>query len=382
MLCDMARNIEPFTIETSGAEIEDLNERLRRARWPEKETVRDWSQGVPLTYIRDLCRFWLEEYDWDARRAYLNSFPQYLTSIDELDIHFLHVPSPHFEALPLILTHGWPGSVVEFLDVIELLTNPTARGGDVSDAFHVVVPSLPGYGFSGKPTEPGWSVLRTAKAWATLMERLGYDRFGAQGGDWGSIVTTSMAMQNPDRIVGIHLNMVRGSPSPEDGTLTEEENAALLRRRYYTEWDSGYNKLQATRPQTIAYSLVDSPVGQCAWILEKFWSWSDTAEDPVGALGADRILDNVMLYWLNSTGGSSARMYWESVGKFQPTLVTVPMGASIFPKEIFCPSRRWAERSYADIRYWGEPPVGGHFAAFEQPEIFVGEVRNFFRLVR
>jgi pimeloyl-ACP methyl ester carboxylesterase len=374
--------ITPFRVDVSSAEIDDLRERLGLTRWPERETVEDWSQGVPLGYLQELCRYWVDEYDWSRRQDRLNSFAQYRTEIDGLGIHFVHVPSPHAGALPLILTHGWPGSVVEFLDIIGPLTDPPSHGGAASDAFHVVVPSLPGYAFSDKPSGTGWGVEHTARAWATLMARLGYDRYGAQGGDWGAMVTTSMAEQDPDHVAGIHINMVIGFPGPDDGEMTEAEQAALAGSQAYMDHDSGYSKQQSTRPQTLGYGLVDSPAGQCAWILEKFWSWSDTGGDPVGMLGADRILDNVMLYWLTATGASSARMYWESFNNISFAPVGVPMGASIFPKEIFRASRRWAAHRFSDIRYWGEPKVGGHFAAFEQPEIFVDEVRSFFRTVR
>jgi pimeloyl-ACP methyl ester carboxylesterase len=378
----MAPEITPFAIEVPDAELEDLRTRLRRTRWPEPATVDDWSQGVPLAYVQDLCRYWAEGYDWPARQARLNAFPQYRTPIDGVGIHFLHVPSPHLGALPLVLTHGWPGSVVEFVEVIGPLTDPPAHGGDAADAFHVVVPSLPGYGFSDKPAGTGWSVVRTATAWAALMARLGYDRYGAQGGDWGSMVTTSLAAQDPEHVAGIHLNMVIGFPGPDDGELTEAEQAALATVNDYMQHDSGYSKQQSTRPQTIGYSLVDSPAGQCAWILEKFWSWTDTGGDPVAQLGADRILDNIMLYWLPATGASSARMYWESFNHPPLGPVAVPMGASVFPKEIFRSSRRWAARRFSDIRFWNEPAQGGHFAAFEQPAEFVDDVRAFFRTVR
>ncbi len=378
----MPDDVTPFRIEVSDDDLRDLSERLARTRWPEAATVDDWSQGVPLGYLQDLCRYWAGTYDWPARQKYLNSFPHYRAEIDGLGIHFLHVPSPHPDAFPLILTHGWPGSFVEFLEVIGPLTDPGAHGGDDSDAFSVVVPSLPGYAFSDKPTGPGWGVERTARAWAQLMARLGYDRYGAQGGDWGSMVTTSIGQQDPDHVAGIHLNMIIGFPGPDDGELTELEQSALAGVNEYMAHDSGYSKIQSTRPQTLGYALVDSPVGQCAWILEKFRAWSDTGGDPVAALGADRILDNVMLYWLNGAGASSARMYWESFENPPLGPVSVPMGGSVFPKEIFRCSRRWAERQFADIRHWGEPAVGGHFAAFEQPAIFVEEVRSFFRTVR
>jgi epoxide hydrolase len=373
----------PFKVAISDDQLTDLSDRLRRTRWPEAELVADWSQGVPLRYLQDLCAYWADGYDWRAREARINSFPQFKMSVDSLGVHFLHVRSPQQDALPLILTHGWPGSIVEFLEVIGPLTDPAAHGGDPADAFHVVCPSLPGYGFSDKPTATGWGVEHIARAWAELMARLGYDRYGAQGGDWGSSVTTNIGLVDPSHVAGIHLNMVAARPNPDDlGDLTESEQASLASIKHYQDWDSGYSKQQSTRPQTVGYSLVDSPAGQCGWILEKFWSWSDTDGDPVAALGADRILDNVMLYWLSATGASSGRLYWESFRAAPRGAVEVPTGVSIFPKEIFRPSRRWAERQFTDIRQWNELTVGGHFAAFEQPEIFVDEVRSFFALVR
>ncbi len=374
--------ITPFRISIPDADLADLASRLARTRWPEPEPVSDWSQGVPLGYLQQLCRYWAGEYDWRGREARLNSFPQFRTVIDGLGIHFLHVRSPVPDALPLVLTHGWPGTVVEFLDVIGPLTDPAAHGGDPADAFHVVCPSLPGYGFSDKPAGTGWGIERIAAAWATLMERLGYPRYGAQGGDWGSMITSCLGSIRPEQVAGIHINMVIAGPGPDAGEPTAAEAAALAAMRHYDQQDSGYSKQQSTRPQTIGYPLADSPAGQCAWILEKFWSWTDTDGDPVGALGADRILDNVMLYWLTNTAASSARLYWESFRNFRLGSVQVPTGASIFPKEIFRPSRRWAEGQYPRIVYWEELDRGGHFAAFEQPGRYVDQVRSFFRQVR
>jgi pimeloyl-ACP methyl ester carboxylesterase len=378
----MSEAIEPFEIDVPQADIEDLRDRLGRTRWPEREPVADWSQGVPLDYLQDLVAYWKDRYDWSARQKKLNSFPQFTTELDGLGVHFLHVRSPHQDAFPLVLTHGWPGSIVEFLEVIGPLTDPTAHGGDPADAFHVVVPSLPGYAWSAKPTGTGWGVGRTADAWAVLMARLGYSRYGAQGGDWGSMVTQCIGRQDAEHVAGIHINMVFGFPGPDDGEQTDQERESLASVEEYNRWDSGYSKQQSSRPQTIGYPLADSPAGQLAWILEKFWSWSDTGGDPVGALGADRILDNVMTYWVTNSAASSARMYWESFNNPQIGVVPVPVGASIFPKEIFRTSRRWASQLYPDIRWWNELEVGGHFAAFEQPEIFVDEVRGFFRTVR
>jgi pimeloyl-ACP methyl ester carboxylesterase len=375
--------IEPFHIDIPDGDLADLRDRLARTRWPDRETVGDWSQGMPLAYLQDLCRYWAEAYDWRAREAYLNSFPQFRTEIDGLGIHFIHARSPVEDALPLVITHGWPGSIVEFHKVIGPLSDPVAHGGHAGDAFHVVCPSLPGYGFSDKPRRPGWGVERIADAWAALMDRLGYRRYGAQGGDWGAGVTRQLAGRHPDHMAGIHLNMVVVAPDLTDpGELTATEREWLASMQHYADLDSGYRKEQSTRPQTLGYGLVDSPAGQCAWIVEKFWSWTDSDGDPLTVLSRDEILDNVMLHWLPATGASSARLYWESDTSRPRGKVTVPSGCSIFPHEIIRPSRRWAEKDFTDIRWWDEPARGGHFAAFEQPEIFVDQVRSFFRLVR
>jgi pimeloyl-ACP methyl ester carboxylesterase len=375
--------INPFRIEIDEGQLRDLRERLDRTRWPEPETVEDWSQGLPLAYAQELCRYWAEKYDWRATEERLNGLPQFRTSIDGLGIHFIHVRSPNEDALPLVITHGWPGSVVEFLKVIGPLTDPAAHGGDPADAFHVVCPSLPGYGFSDKPARHGWGAERTARAWAELMARLGYERYGAQGGDWGALVTTLIGQVDTDHLAGIHLNMPVAAPDQETfADMTEREKSALDGLAHYQKWDSGYSKQQSTRPQTLGYGLVDSPAGQCAWIVEKFWAWTDCDGHPENVLTRDELLDNVMLYWLPATGASSARMYWESFRTTGLDPVSAPTGCSIFPKEIVRMSRRWAEKRYTDIRYWNDLDKGGHFAAFEQPELFVEEVRAFFRLVR
>ncbi len=373
----------PFRISVPEADLDDLRQRLRRTRWPEPETVPDWSQGIPLAYTRQLCDYWLERYDWRASEARLNSFPQFRTQIDGLGIHFLHVRSPQPSALPLVITHGWPGSIVEFGKVIGPLTDPVAHGGDAADAFHVVCPALPGYGFSGKPSRPGWNVQHTADAWDQLMGRLGYARYGAQGGDWGAQVTTAIGVRHAGHVTGIHLNMPIAPADPATmDDLTGRERSALAAMDHYRRWDSGYSRQQSTRPQTVGYGLVDSPAGLCAWIIEKFWSWTDCDGDPANVLTRDEMLDNVMLYWLTGTGASAARLYWESFGRPVLGPVPVPVGCSIFPKEIFRPSRRWAERQFPDLRYWNEPARGGHFAAFEQPAAFVDEVRAAFRSFR
>ncbi|HEY2950377.1 MAG TPA: epoxide hydrolase [Micromonosporaceae bacterium] len=386
----MSNEVTPFRIEVPEGELRDLRARLERTRWPEAETVDDWSQGVPLAYLRGLCRYWAEGYDWRATEARLNALPQFRTEIDGLGIHFLHVRSPHPEALPLILTHGWPGSIVEFLKVIGPLADPTAHGGAAADAFHVVCPSLPGYGFSDKPTRRGWNVQRIARGFSLLMARLGYERYGAQGSDWGTSITTSMGQQDPQHIAGVHLMPPLAPPDPATlDELTEAERAALASLQQAAEWDSGYSAEHATRPQTIGYALVDSPVGLCAWIVEKLWAWTDNDGHLSNVLTRDEVLDSVMLYWLPGTGASSARLYWESISQVNEWIsgpvidtVAVATGCSIFPKELQRPSRRWAAKRFLDIRYWNELDKGGHFAAFERPEVFVQEVRSFFRLVR
>ncbi len=379
----MSEKIEPFRIHASDEDLADLRRRLRATRWPERECVDDWSQGVPLAYTKEVCDYWASGYDWRAREAALNRFPQFRTELDGLGIHFLHVRSPHAGALPLVITHGWPGSIVEFHKVIEPLVDPVRHGGDARDAFHVVCPSLPGYGFSDKPTRSGWKVQRIARAWSALMQRLGYPRYLAQGGDWGAAVTTLIGVQDPEHCLAIHLNMPTVGPDPSTlGELTEPEKAALASLRHYDRWDSGYSKQQSTRPQTLGYGLVDSPAGQAAWIIEKFWSWTDCDGHPENVLTRDELLDNVMLYWLPAAGASSARLYWESFRETPQDDVLVPTGCSIFPKEISRPSRRWAERRFTNIVYWNELAKGGHFAAFEQPEAYLREVRECFRKLR
>jgi epoxide hydrolase len=382
--------VTAFGLDVPETELDDLRARIRNTRWPEPETVEDWSQGVPLAYLRSLCRFWADEYDWRTTEARLNALPQFRTVIDGLGIYFLHVRSPHVDALPLVMTHGWPGSIIEFLKVVGPLTDPTAHGGDAADAFHVVCPSLPGYGFSDKPTRPGWGVERIAAAWTVLMARLGYERYGAQGSDWGTSISASIGQQDPQHVAGIHLTPPLAPPDPATfDDLTERERAALLSLEHAKEWESGYSREHATRPQTIGYALVDSPMALAAWIIEKFWAWTDCDGHPENVLTRDELLDNLMLYWLPRSGASSARLYWESIRQVDEWIsgtttdtVSVPTGCSIFPKELQRPSRRWADRRFLDIRYWNEPERGGHFAAFEQPKLFVDEVRAFFRLVR
>lgn len=375
-------DINPYQISVSDEVLEDLSYRLSKTRWPEKELVEDWSQGIPLSYVQEMCDYWLTSYDWRQREASLNRFDHFTAAVAGCDIHFIHQQSPHDEAIPLILSHGWPGSVVEFQKVIEPLTNPTDHGGNAEDAFHVVCPSLPGYGFSGKPPQAGWGVEKIADVFTELMGGLGYPRFGAQGGDWGSAITTAIGGRHPEKCLGIHLNMVMRGNRPKDREPTEEEHAALAAAAHYRDWDSGYSTQQGTRPQTLGYGLTDSPVGQLAWILEKFWAWTDNQGHPEDALSREEMLDNIMIYWVTKSATSSARLYWESFRSLRPAQVNVPTGVAAFPREIIPPVRSWSEGTYTDIRRWTKMPKGGHFAAFEQPELFVEDVRSFFSEIR
>lgn len=382
----MNDQIRPFRIDVAEAVLDDLRRRLRATRWPDRETVDDWAQGVPLSYVQEVCRYWAEEYDWRAREAALNRFDQFTTRIGGLDgweVHFIHQRSPAPGALPLVITHGWPGSVAEFAGVIGPLTDPAAHGGDEADAFSVVCPALPGFGFSGKPDTSGWGVERVADGWCELMDRLGYPRFGAQGGDWGGHVTTLLGANHPERLLGIHVNMpiVRLDPGEGGADPDAAEQAALAARRYYDREDSGYSKQQSTRPQTLGYGLTDSPAGQAAWIVEKFAGWMDCDGHPENVLTRDELLDAVMLYWVTASAASSARLYWESFRKVIPGFVPVPTGVAAFPKEIIPSAPRWVARRY-NLVHWTDMPRGGHFAALEQPELFVADVRAFFRGLR
>lgn len=374
--------ITPFTINTPEEQLTDLRNRINNTRWAEEECVDDWSQGIPLTYVREIADYWANQYDWRKSEQYLNTFDHFQTNIEDLAIHFIHQKSPHPDAYPLIITHGWPGSIVEFHKVIQPLVDPTKHGGKAEDAFHVVCPSLPGYGFSGKPSQSGWGVEKIAETWDQLMVRLGYENYGAQGGDWGAAVTTQIG-RNIGHCDAIHINMPIGRPTPESlQDPTDEEKSALEGLTYYQEWDSGYSKQQSTRPQTLGYGLVDSPVGQMAWIIEKFWSWMDCDGHPENTLTRDELLDNVMLYWLTASGASSARLYWESFGSFGGgDKVELPTGVASFPKEIIRSPRRWCEESY-NITHWTTMPKGGHFGAFEQPELFINDLRIFFKTIR
>jgi len=370
-----------FRVAIPAPALADLRARLGATRGPEKETVNDWSEGVPLATMEALTEYWRSGYDMRRLERRLNAVPQYRTRIDGLGIHFLHIQSKHPNALPIILTHGWPGSVIEFLKVVAPLTDPTAYGGKADDAFHVIVPSLPGFGFSDKPAERGWGLPRIARAWAVLMKRLGYTSYVAQGGDWGAGVTTWMAKQHVEGLKAIHLNLPILFPPPLEGEPSSEEKAALAKLQAYADNGSAYARLQGTRPQTIGYSLSDSPVGQAAWIYEKLVQWSDPNDAP--ALSRDEMLDNIMLYWLSNTAASSARLYFESFATdFSTQKLDIPVAVSVFPGELYRPLKVWGERAYSKLYYWNEVAKGGHFAAFEQPEIFVAELRRSFAQFR
>ena len=393
-----ATAIRPFTIETPEEQLTELRRRIAATRWPSGELVEDRSQGVQLATMRALADYWTTEHNWRACEARLNALPQFTTEIDGVDIHFIHVRSPHEDALPLIMTHGWPGSVIELLETVGPLTDPTAHGGQARDAFHLVLPSLPGYGFSGEPTELGWDAARTARAWAELMRRLGYTRYVAQGGDVGALVTDLMGRQAVEGLVGYHLNLLTavlaiGDQLPKE---SEQERAAAAAVATFREDGFGYFLEMATRPQTIGYSLLDSPVGLAAWLLDHDTdSYNKIAGafvdgKPTGNLTRDRIVDNITLYWLTGTGVSAARSYWEdaralaaSLASGQPPpAVTVPVGFTTFPGEIWASPRSWVEAVYPDLAYFNEVGKGGHFAAWEEPELFSEEVRAAFSSLR
>ena len=390
-----ATAIRPFRIEVPEAQLAELRRRIAATRRPTRELVGDRSQGVQLATITALARFWETEHDWRACEARLNALPQFTTEIDGVDIHFIHVRSPHEHAMPLVMTHGWPGSVVELLEVVAPLTDPTAHGGRPDDAFDLVLPSVPGYGFSGEPTDIGWNPGRVARAWAELMRRLGYTRYVAQGGDLGAAVTDAMGRQAPDGLLGVHINLLLallavGPPPPE----TDKDRAALAAIATFNTSGMGYFIEQATRPQTIGYALLDSPVALAAWMLdhdtdsyEKI-SRAFLGGEPAGHLTRERIVDNIALYWLTRTGASAARAYWENgraaalaAGQAPPPL-SLPVGFSAFPGEIFQAPRSWVEKVYPNVIYYNEPDKGGHFAAWEEPELFAAEVRAAFRPLR
>ena len=367
---DTVFELTSFQINVAETALDDLRSKLSATRLPESETVEDWTQGIPLSYMTEVVEYWQNSYDWRRCEAQLNQYDQFTTNVFGVDVHFLHIQSDSPDAVPLVLTHGWPGSIVEFLGVIPLL----------QDAFHLVVPSLPGYGFSGKPTHHGWGVEKIANAWNTIMGRLGYERYLAQGGDWGAAVTTALAANHDDHCIGMHTNMPTVGPDRDTmDDLTEFEEEALKGSRFYQDWDSGYSKQQSTRPQTLGYGLVDSPVGQASWILEKFFQWTDCQGHPENALTRDQLLDNVMMYWLTASGASSARLYWESFGRGgRAKDIEVPSGVTVYPKEIFKASERWVRRRYTNLKHYRIQEKGGHFAAFEQPQLFAADLKECF----
>ena len=395
-IIDSTTSIRPFAVEFSQEQIDDARRRIAATRFPSRELVQDRSQGVQLATMHALARYWSDEYDWHRVERRLNALPQFTTEIDGVEIHFIHVRSPHENAMPLIMTHGWPGSVIELLDTIGPLTDPTAHGGSAEDAFHVVLPSLPGYGFSGEPTELGWENGPIASAWAKLMDRLGYSRYVAQGGDVGAAVTDAMGRQGPDGLIGIHMNLLALAIGVKDilPAESEQERAAHAALETFTTDGFGYFLEQSTRPQTIGYSLLDSPIGLAAWMLDHDTdsylkiSRAFVDGDPVGNLNRDQILDNITLYWLTGTGASAARWYWE-FGRFlaashghTPPPVQVPVSFTTFPGELFPSPRTWVETVYPTTTYFNEVDRGGHFAAWEEPELFTAEVRAAFRSLR
>ncbi len=388
------KTIRTFRVSVPQEALDDLRRRLATTRWPDQETVTDQSQGVQLATMKELVRYWQTDYDWRKAEARLNALPQFMTTIDGVDIHFIHVRSRHPNAMPLIMTHGWPGSIFELLNVIDPLTDPTAHGGRAEDAFDMVVPSMPGYGFSGKPATTGWSPVRIARAWDTLMKRLGYTRYVAQGGDFGARVSEALARQAPEGLLGIHMNLLLNIPpeisravgagDPAPAGLSEKEKAAYEQRKALA---FAYLIEQSTRPQTIGYSLAESPSGLAAWMIDHDpHSYQQIAHafegHPEGSLTRDQILDDITLYWVTNTGASAARLYWESARVVYKGQVSVPTGFTVFPGELWRAPRSWVERTYPNLIYFNEIDKGGHFAAWEQPELFAAEVRAAFRSLR
>ncbi|OPF84754.1 epoxide hydrolase [Streptomyces antioxidans] len=389
------QSVRPFRVDVHPDELDDLHERLDRTRWPDELPGVGWAYGIPRDYLKELVHYWRYEYDWRAAEAGLNEWPQFTTTVDGANIHFAHIRSPEPDATPLLMTHGWPGSIVEFTDVAGPLTDPRAHGGDPADAFHLVLPTIPGFGLSGPTTDTGWEFRRVAAAFARLMERLGYQRYGVQGGDWGAAVSRELGRTRPDKVIGVHLNLLPNSaPTREPGAeelralSTDERERTLASWKRAQAWSrdrQGYADIQATRPQTLAYGLTDSPVGQLAWIAEKFKEWTDSEDRPEDAVNRDHMLTNVMLYWLTGTAGSSARIYYERAHAdywgSPPEPSTAPTALADFPRDNFIPLRHIADRT-DNIVQWTTYDRGGHFAAMEQPELLVDDVRTFFRTLR
>ncbi|UXN67464.1 epoxide hydrolase (plasmid) [Phyllobacterium sp. A18/5-2] len=385
--------IRPFHVNIPEEDLVDLRRRVLATRWPAKETVADQSQGVQLAKLQELVRYWGTDYDWRKAEAKLNALPQFVTEIDGLDIHFIHVRSRHPKALPLIITHGWPGSVLELLKAIGPLTDPTAHGGSAKDAFDVVIPSMPGYGFSEQPTEPGWNADRIALAWDILMTRLGYEHYVSQGGDWGSVVSDKMARQNLKGLLGIHINMPATIPpdvakamnagEPAPAGLTEEERTAYDSLSTFFTKNGAYGTMMTTRPQTVGYGLTDSPAGLAAWMYDKFNQWTYSGGDAERSLTKDEMLDDITLYWLTNSAISSAQLYWENnANNFNAVDISIPAAVTVFPGEIYRAPRSWTEKSYHNLIYFNQVEKGGHFAAWEEPELFASELREAFRSLR
>jgi len=382
--------MRPFRIAVPQADLDDLHRRLDNTRWPTELAGVGWDRGVPLDYLKELAEFWRTSYDWRAAEARLNQYPQLITEIDGANVHFLHVTSPEPNATPLIMTHGWPGSVAEFLDVIEPLTDPRRHGGDPAAAFHVVIPSPPGFGFSGPAPEPGWNIPRIALAWAELMRRLGYDRYAVHGGDLGTWISLTLAGMNPEHVIGAHVNFLLTPPSgdpTELAGLSEQDLERLAQMGRWLEQRSGYMKIQATRPQTLAYGLTDSPVGKVAWTTEKFYEWTDCAKVPEDAVTREQLLTNISIYWLTATAGSSAQLYFEMadvlpIAATPPSLpppLPVPLGVAVYLHDASLPIRRLAEARFPAIVQWNELDRGGHFPAMEEPDLFVQDLQSFAR---
>ncbi|GHJ17426.1 epoxide hydrolase family protein [Micromonospora sp. AKA38] len=382
--------MRPFRIEVPQSDLDDLHRRLDHTRWPDEMPGVGWDRGAPLEYVKELADHWRNSFDWRAAEARLNAYPQFVTEIDGVNVHFLHVRSPEEGATPMILTHGWPGTVAEFLDVIGPLSDPVAHGGDAADAFHLVIPSIPGYAFSGPTGQVGWDTGRVAGAWKELMSRLGYERYAVQGGDWGMPISLRLGLADPEHVIGIHLNMCVAFPPPDPAAMEGLGEADLARLQFtgtFMQDGTGWQRIQSTRPQTLAYALTDSPVGQLAWIAEKYKEWTDSAKVPEDAVSRDDILTAVSIYWFTATAGSSAQLYYESSRMDAdfvrtwagPWPLTMPVGVASFPKDAVRPVRRFADQILPTLTRWTEFDRGGHFAALEQPQLLVDDVRTFVR---